>query len=305
MERLELRYRKLLAWYPDDHRAQHEDEMVGVLLQAAGPGQDKPNIQDTFDLLRGGLWLHLRRAFGRGSGESWRSAAAAAGAIGSCLMLAHFTFGAVGLALNFGHLTWDAAASFGLATLVVVLARSNLRAPAAGTAWGLVVVDVLGARYTVNGVSPVELVAGSPLFHLALVTALGLTLTARPRAGQAWLWHRRPFKLATVFAVALAIDAMWAGSFAGAVPLPVEVALLPLLVVTSVAMGYAFRTPLGRRVATLLAVPYLVYAEGVVEMSLLARGWLSFLIMLLPCTLVLGMFLRQAVREGTRPRVPA
>ena len=70
-------------------------------------------------------------------------------------------------------------------------------------------------------------------------------------------------------------------------------------------MGCGFRTSLGRRVATLLAVPYLVYAEGVVEMSLLARGWLSFLVLLLTATVVLGVFLRQAVREGTRPRVPA
>lgn len=296
MERLEWRYRKLLAWYPDDHRAQHEDEMVGVLLQSAEPGQDKPTVHDTFDLLRGGLWLHLRRAFGPGSGESWRSAAAAAGAIGAYLLLAQFAVMAVTHLATSREVGWEAAASLGLAILAVMLGRANLRWPAAGAAWALVATQIIGARYVVNGMLPVELLAESSQFYLGIVTALGLTLTAKPRAGHAWLWHRRPFKLATLFAAAIAVDTLW---------VPVEMAQHPLLVVASIAMGCGFRTSLGRRVATLFAVPYLVQVVGILELYLLMRGWLGFLVLLLPCVLVVGTFLGRAVLEGTRPRVPA
>jgi hypothetical protein len=34
--RIEKRYRRLLALYPKDHRREHAEEMVGVLLAAAG-----------------------------------------------------------------------------------------------------------------------------------------------------------------------------------------------------------------------------------------------------------------------------
>lgn len=42
MSPLEGRYRRLLRWYPADHRAAHEDEMIGVLLDDAEPGRERP-----------------------------------------------------------------------------------------------------------------------------------------------------------------------------------------------------------------------------------------------------------------------
>ena len=40
--RLERRYRRLLALYPKDHRREHAEEMVGVLLAAAAHGAQPP-----------------------------------------------------------------------------------------------------------------------------------------------------------------------------------------------------------------------------------------------------------------------
>lgn len=66
-DRLERRYRRLLRWLPADYRAAREDEMLGVLLLAARPGQRRPNPADAADLLLGvagvwqrRLWIRLR-----------------------------------------------------------------------------------------------------------------------------------------------------------------------------------------------------------------------------------------------------
>ena len=41
---LERRYLRLLRCYPPSHRAFHREEMLGVLLAAARPGQRTPGL---------------------------------------------------------------------------------------------------------------------------------------------------------------------------------------------------------------------------------------------------------------------
>ena len=60
MSELEKRYRRLLGLYPRDHREQHGDEMLGVLLADAGD-RTSPGWRDTADLLWGAFRLHVRR----------------------------------------------------------------------------------------------------------------------------------------------------------------------------------------------------------------------------------------------------
>src|SRR5258706_8314392 len=59
-EALERRYRRLLAWYPADHRRVHAEEMVGVLLAAAPQDRRRPSIADALDLIKGGLQTRIR-----------------------------------------------------------------------------------------------------------------------------------------------------------------------------------------------------------------------------------------------------
>ncbi|WP_433350836.1 hypothetical protein ACQP25_41955 [Microtetraspora malaysiensis] len=87
MNRLEARYRRLLARYPRDHRARHEEEMIGVLLAGARPGQTRPTPADTVDLLWGALRVHTRRALGTVSAPAWRDGTALAVALWPFLML--------------------------------------------------------------------------------------------------------------------------------------------------------------------------------------------------------------------------
>ncbi len=56
---LEWRYRRLLAWYPRSFRREQEDEMLAVLMAGARPGQRRPGLLETADLLRSALGMRL------------------------------------------------------------------------------------------------------------------------------------------------------------------------------------------------------------------------------------------------------
>ncbi|MEU7852652.1 hypothetical protein [Nonomuraea sp. NPDC049141] len=87
MRSLEARYRRILAWYPQDHRARHEEDMIGVLLAGSRLGQTRPHIADMADLLAGAIRMHCRRAFGTVSAPAWRDAMAVGMALWPLLVL--------------------------------------------------------------------------------------------------------------------------------------------------------------------------------------------------------------------------
>ena len=63
MSTAERRYRRLLAWYPRDHRERNGEEMLGVLL-AGSSDRRGPRWRETVDLLWGAVRMHLRRVHG-------------------------------------------------------------------------------------------------------------------------------------------------------------------------------------------------------------------------------------------------
>jgi hypothetical protein len=58
-EHLERAYRRLLAWYPRKFRRENEQEILAVLIAGAPPGQRRPGLAESADLIRSGLWLRL------------------------------------------------------------------------------------------------------------------------------------------------------------------------------------------------------------------------------------------------------
>src|SRR6202167_468645 len=58
---LERRYLRLLRCYPPSHRAFHREEMLGVLLATARPGQRTPGLRQTVSLPACGLAIRVRR----------------------------------------------------------------------------------------------------------------------------------------------------------------------------------------------------------------------------------------------------
>ncbi|MDP9793607.1 hypothetical protein J2S43_002119 [Catenuloplanes nepalensis] len=65
MTALESRYRVLLRAYPRDYRRRHGLELITTLMDAARPGQERPDRADVLDLVRGGLRQRFRLPAGR------------------------------------------------------------------------------------------------------------------------------------------------------------------------------------------------------------------------------------------------
>jgi len=86
-DELEARYRRLMMAYPLPHRREYEDEMVGVLLAGAEPGQRRPSVRDRADILVNGLAVRLRGWAGDPGDHAWRRAAFAVRFVGALFLL--------------------------------------------------------------------------------------------------------------------------------------------------------------------------------------------------------------------------
>jgi hypothetical protein len=60
-DRLERRYRSLLALYPEAYRDEHAEEILAVLMAAATEGQTRPRPAEAADLVRGAVRMRVRR----------------------------------------------------------------------------------------------------------------------------------------------------------------------------------------------------------------------------------------------------
>jgi hypothetical protein len=58
---LERRYRRLLAFYPRRFRREHREEMLEVLMAGAAPGQQRPGLVASADLIGNALWMRVWR----------------------------------------------------------------------------------------------------------------------------------------------------------------------------------------------------------------------------------------------------
>jgi len=84
---LEGAYRRLLRWYPAIYRHRHEEEMLGVLMAAAQPGQRRPDLRESFDLLWSAMKIRMRMT-ARGAGsQPWAQVLAVTGVLIPLLMV--------------------------------------------------------------------------------------------------------------------------------------------------------------------------------------------------------------------------
>ncbi|MEV4642417.1 hypothetical protein AB0J80_34215 [Actinoplanes sp. NPDC049548] len=88
MTSLETRYRRLLGAYPADHRRVYAEEMLGVLLAGARPGQRCPDLGEAADLLCSGMRARAGRSWFALRSSGWRDAAAVAALVGAALLAA-------------------------------------------------------------------------------------------------------------------------------------------------------------------------------------------------------------------------
>ena len=60
---LERRYRRLLAFYPEAFRREHEQEMLAVLMAGAAQGQRRPSLAEAIDLVSNAISMRLGQMF--------------------------------------------------------------------------------------------------------------------------------------------------------------------------------------------------------------------------------------------------
>jgi hypothetical protein len=235
---LEARYRRLLGWFPADHRAVHGEEMLGVLMAGADGDRDKPGVRETADLLLGAARIRLRPGRALSDRDGWRDALAMFSVAGPVLILA-------ALCVAYAWSTYDIGAPspgfsalstyYGQASaipslvlsgqgLVVLLVLLGLRrSAAAATALSLAAIIHVQGPYTGLGIltGPVLL---SQLFLLVLPVAqiVALLASAGPRRGRELLRARHWALLAVAAVAAAALTAAFLPPAIVATELPFE-----------------------------------------------------------------------------------
>jgi hypothetical protein len=263
---LEDRYQRLLALYPAGHRAVHEEEMLGVLMTAAAPGQRRPRLSESAALIRGAIRIWLRP--GRDPAhQQWQDALAMVSVLLPLLMSAWWVAGQVPLffsdtpisALS-GLLTYSAVRTTGPWLIMAALALLGLRRLAlAVTAGALIYATfsvVTGPSLGFFDTPAVLYAAAAGLETAALLASPG------PRRGRQILtWKHYVLGETVAAAAALASTSLW----------PAHPDLLVAVVTASVASGLAVlavSSPTGRRSAALLLIPayYLVLGSALASL---------------------------------------
>jgi threonine/homoserine/homoserine lactone efflux protein len=112
IETLEAKYRRLSRLFPPGWRAEHEDALVGTLLDAAEPGRDSVPLAEALDLVQSALVVRTRTLLAR-----LRAAAPARRVAAATIAL----LAAVGTGLVARFAVDEVSAEFLLTSLVVVL----------------------------------------------------------------------------------------------------------------------------------------------------------------------------------------
>jgi len=174
---LESRYRRLLSWYPWSHRRVYEEEMLAVLVSGARPGQRRPTIGETANLIVSGLETRAQAAITGFAGPAWIDAAAVMGLLAALVLLSQDAVRLLEPGVVKDLPIYLRTAGWAMVVLVVTLL--GMRRPAAVLAWAIALGEsvLLTVRYENDPVSTVHLLW--PLV-LALTAAAALTVPAAP-----------------------------------------------------------------------------------------------------------------------------
>jgi hypothetical protein len=298
--RIEKRYRRLLALYPKDHRREHAEEMVGVLLAADGDTQvraPKPvawalrfgqHTADSADLIGGALRIRGRMALNRlrrthwlswtVRDQRWSDALAVVSVVAPLLLLVaaltEFRIPQAVASSITGHPHWGVTATLGLADLpmaagapgVTLLVFLRLRRLAALGALATAIGQVAAGAVPAFAGYADPAVAFTVL--LSCTTAVALLLSPGPDRGLALL-TRSGTALVGVGALILGGFSVGGDVWFGSGPARMDdfggkVAGVPAdLLIATVLVGVAaacLRAPVSRRVLALLAIPVIPYA---------------------------------------------
>ncbi|GGK91675.1 hypothetical protein Ppa06_49940 [Planomonospora parontospora subsp. parontospora] len=304
MTGLEDRYRRLLAWYPADHRARHGEEMIGVMLAGAEPGQRRPGPRETFDLVHGAIRIRAHRLLGPGSAPRWRDAMNAAAIVAPLHLVVIHAVPAVLALMTDGleplHRIAVSTLTLLPYTLTLGLALRGPRRTAIAWAWlwalsgpalHTVATGSAAGAGTLGAVwsTPADIALRSAV---PVAVALLLTFAPDPAAGAELIGRRTLLRWASASLLALAAaGVLWYGFM---LDFFIEQLLVPALL--AMACGAGSRTPVGRR-ALLLLSPLIALTYGQqLPQHLQLRGWFPLAVEALIVALLFTV-----ARRGFRP----
>jgi hypothetical protein len=288
---LERRYRRLLRCYPPGHREVHREEMLGVLLATARPGQRAPGARQTVNLVACGLAIRARRALSSLADESWQDALAVVSLITPALML---IIAALDLAAGIREAVvelhanpeagpfwqpWHGPFLGGPATvmigwLAVVLlgltGRRRAAAAIASIALALGLLDLLAvliqqSRAWSGGLPMVLITAGQGPVFIASLAACSLAFSAGPRRGLAIAGRRHACLMIAALSGVFGLPEIILMVRPSMPVAPSTVRLLDISVLTIAVAVVAthVRDTADRRVAALLAPVLLIDAASI------------------------------------------
>jgi len=270
---LERRYLRLLRCYPPSHREFHREEMLGVLLAAARPGQRTPGLGQAVNLAACGLAIRVRRIPGWLAADAGQDALAVVSLIAPAVVF-------ILLVLERAAMTAAASARVPFWPLLPVLPSLG-ESVVVMIAWlAVVVLGLTGRRRTAAKIASISLMLallvvlvvlmqpgqpgrpgglvqflpfGDVPVVLASLAACSLALSPGPRRGLAIVgWRRACLMIAGLSAgfgfpsiVQLVNPAAPMGDLA--------FRLLGVLAITVAVAVTWVRSPVGRRVAGLVA----------------------------------------------------
>jgi hypothetical protein len=318
---LERRYRRLLGCYPPDHREFHREEMLGVLLAAARPGQRTPGLGQAVNLAACGLVIRVRRIPGWLAADAGQDALAVVSLIVPAVVFILLALARAAMDAAFAARVpvwtllplWPSVGQWVvvLAWLAVVLlglaGRRGAAAVIASVSLTLAVLavsvqqsgDVSQGLFQFLGAVDVPVV-------LASLAACSLALSPGPRRGLAVVGWRR---------ACLMIAGLSAGFGFPSIVLLVDPAApsgdlaFRLLGVLAIALAVAVTRvpgPVGRRVAGLVAAGLLPSLAVTLPYSLSGGGLAYVLVILVVAVLVwpvaIVSWLGRVRRAGLTPR---
>jgi hypothetical protein len=277
---LEIRYRRLLRWYPAAHRAVHQDEMLGVLMAGAEPGRSRPGMAESANLLLGAARIRLRSGRALSDGQGWRDALAVYSIATPLLVLISTLIGGLVAELKFRYMGLEAFSlmppglelaqqplvtaamwlGIGIQALVAVLVLLGLRrwaaAAAAISALYLGTTAVLSLYTSLSVGIPISVLYIPFALVAPISETVALLASPGPRRGRE-LMRRRDWALlaaGSVVAAALTRNFGYALFSLGGESLHTIVSLLAGLVVALLLLALWLSSAHGKRLALLFGV---------------------------------------------------
>jgi hypothetical protein len=266
---LERRYRRLLTWYPAEYRAANAEEMLGVALAAARPGQRRPGAAESASLIASGIRTRFGGARADLREPPWQDATAVLAMIGPILIVAfsgELTVGAAYVTASGSMLGMPRTSVLGIVVMIgwtlvaaAAIARRR-RIAAAGACAGVIGLASLQGLYYSG--TPFTFVTGWWEIVIGVVVAFS-ALATRGSDHRPLSW-----RAITTIAVSAALLVLWPLESAKATAVPALIVILLLL--ETKRLNPAIR----RRVIVLLLPVFVtvvpvawLYTDGLVSSS--------------------------------------